>query len=80
MGAKVMTEQRTLWEYLEQGRSKEEYREQADKQRSRRETIKRLRASGHWLTLLRAPAPSRNRSRLTTFPWPPGRPTRSFSA
>ncbi len=48
-----MTEQQTLWEYLESGRSKEEYREQADKQRSRRESIKRLRAGGHWLTLLR---------------------------
>ncbi len=48
-----MTQQRTLWEYLEQGRSKEEYREQADRQRSRQETIKRLRAGGHWLTLLR---------------------------
>ncbi len=52
-GADVMTQQRTLWEYLEQGRSKEEYREQADRQRVRRETIKRLRAGGHWLTLLR---------------------------
>ena len=48
-----MTEQRTLWEYLEAGRSKEEYREQADRQRSRREAVKRLRAGGHWLTLLR---------------------------
>ncbi|HVS34854.1 MAG TPA: hypothetical protein VMS17_04680 [Gemmataceae bacterium] len=48
-----MSEQRTLWEYLEAGRSPEEFREQADKQRSRRETIKRLRAGGHWLTLLR---------------------------
>ena len=48
-----MTQQRTLWEFLEEGRSKEEYREHADKQRSRRQTLQRLRAGGHWLTLLR---------------------------
>jgi hypothetical protein len=48
-----MTSQRTLWEFLEEGRSKEQYREQAERQQSRRETIKRLRAGGHWLTLLR---------------------------
>jgi hypothetical protein len=48
-----MTEQRSLWEYLEEGRSKEEYLAQADKQQARRQTIQRLRAGGHWLTLLR---------------------------
>jgi hypothetical protein len=48
-----MAEQRTLWDYVEEGHSREEYLEQADKDRARRQTIKRLRASGHWLTLLR---------------------------
>jgi hypothetical protein len=47
-----MAEQRTLWDYLEEG-SKDEYDERADRERSRRRTFKRLRASGHWLTLLR---------------------------
>jgi hypothetical protein len=48
-----MTQQRTLWEYVESGAAKEEWHEQADKDASRRKTIKQLRASGHWLTLLR---------------------------
>jgi hypothetical protein len=48
-----MGNQRSLWEYAEENRSREEYREQADRDRSRRETFKKLRASGHWLTLLR---------------------------
>ena len=48
-----MANQRSLWEYLEERQSHEECRERADKDRSRRETFKRLRASGHWLTLLR---------------------------
>ena len=48
-----MTPQRTLWEQLEAGANKPEVPEQEDKDQSRRKTIKRLRASGHWLTLLR---------------------------
>ncbi len=48
-----MANQRSLWEYAEESRSREESREQADRERSRRETFKKLRASGHWLTLLR---------------------------
>ena len=48
-----MAVERTLWDYLEEGKSKEEALEQADKERSRRQTFKKLRASGHWLTLLR---------------------------
>ena len=48
-----MANQRSLWEYLEESRSHEEYRERADRDRSRRATFKKLRASGHWLTLLR---------------------------
>jgi hypothetical protein len=45
--------QRSLWDYAEDTRDHEELAEQADKERSRRQTFKRLRASGHWLTLLR---------------------------
>ena len=48
-----MSEQRTLWEYLEAGRSKKEYLEQAEKQEARRHAVQRLRSGGHWLTLLR---------------------------
>jgi hypothetical protein len=45
--------QRTLWDYAEESRTKDEEAERADRDRSRRRAIKRLRASGHWLTLLR---------------------------
>jgi hypothetical protein len=50
-----MTEQRTLWDELErpQPPSTEECREQTARDESRRRAITRLRASGHWLTLLR---------------------------
>lgn len=48
-----MAEQHTLWDFLDEGKSKEEYQEHADKEESRRQTFRRLRASGHWLTLLR---------------------------
>jgi len=48
-----MTPQPDLWDYVEAGAAKEEALEQADKERARRQTFKRLRASGHWLTLLR---------------------------
>ena len=42
--------QRTLWDYAEDVRGEEE---RADMRRARKETFKKLRASGHWLTLLR---------------------------
>jgi hypothetical protein len=45
--------QQSLWDFLDQGGSREEYLESAAKDDSRRRAIKRLRASGHWLTLLR---------------------------
>ena len=48
-----MTVQRSLWEYVEEGRTKTEFHEDADKERSRRQTFKRLGAGGHWLALLR---------------------------
>ena len=47
-----MAEERTLWDCVQEDDSAEECRERADRTRVRRETIKRLRASGHWLTLL----------------------------
>jgi hypothetical protein len=47
--------QRTLWDYAEQREESELQKEdeRADRDRSRRRTFRRLRASGHWLTLLR---------------------------
>jgi hypothetical protein len=48
-----MTSERNLWDYVEAGKDKEEVQHQAGKDEVRRSTIKRLRASGHWLTLLR---------------------------
>ncbi|HTU21706.1 MAG TPA: hypothetical protein VMG10_26955, partial [Gemmataceae bacterium] len=47
--------QRTLWDYAEDERppNTEEEIERAERERSRRETFKKLRSSGHWLTLLR---------------------------
>src|SRR5712692_7055024 len=47
-----MTQQQTLWDHLEASESKAESLEAADKEQARRTTYKRLRASGHWLTLL----------------------------
>jgi hypothetical protein len=49
-----MSEPQTLWDYVEAGGNREEFGEQADKDAARKQAIKRLRASGHWLTLLRA--------------------------
>src|SRR5580658_4544772 len=48
-----MSEQRTLWDLIEKTGRREEAAQQADMERSRRQTFKKLRASGHWLTLLR---------------------------
>jgi hypothetical protein len=45
--------EQTLWDFLEAAASREQFQEEADRGRTRRQTIKRLRASGHWLTLLR---------------------------
>ena len=45
--------QETLWDFLDQGGDREAYLESCDRDEARRRTIKRLRASGHWLTLLR---------------------------
>jgi hypothetical protein len=45
--------EQTLWDYLEAAASREQFQEETEKDRTRRHSIKRLRASGHWLTLLR---------------------------
>jgi hypothetical protein len=47
-----MSEQ-SLWDYVEEGSARQANLEQAEKDEVRRQTIKKLRASGHWLTLLR---------------------------
>jgi hypothetical protein len=48
-----MTQDPSLWDYLETVRRPEEPREQAAREQARRATFKRLRGGGHWLTLLR---------------------------
>jgi hypothetical protein len=47
--------QRTLWDYAEEESvpNAHEEKDRTDRERSRRQTFKKLRASGHWLTLLR---------------------------
>jgi hypothetical protein len=52
-------EDRTLWDYLEAAEqaaaaeNRQALLDREDRERTRRATIKKLRASGHWLTLLR---------------------------
>src|ERR1700732_2198513 len=48
-----MTQHHDLWEYAETRDKKPASQEQADKAQTRQQAIKRLRGSGHWLTLLR---------------------------
>src|SRR5947209_9024631 len=45
--------QQSLWDFLDSGRGREDYLEACDREDTRKRAIKRLRASGHWLTLLR---------------------------
>src|SRR4051812_42866956 len=45
--------QQSLWDFVEKGGGREEYLESSQRDESRRRAIKRLRAGGHWLTLLR---------------------------
>jgi hypothetical protein len=47
-----MAEQQTLWDFLEQGGSREEFLERHERERSRKQALQRLRLSGRWLTLL----------------------------
>ena len=42
-----------LWDYVEAQESDPKTPDSADKDQTRKKTIKRLRSSGHWLTLLR---------------------------
>jgi hypothetical protein len=48
-----MAEQRGLWDYIEEGLSKQEAFERQEREQARQQAVRRLRASGHWLTLLR---------------------------
>ncbi len=43
-----------LWDYLDEGRSKEEFLQAQKRNTTRQAAVRKLRASGHWLTLLRA--------------------------
>ena len=45
--------QRSLWDDTPNQLSSQQLAERAEKDQTRRQAIKRLRASGHWLTLLR---------------------------
>jgi len=47
-----MTE-RTLWDDVEEADERQALRDRLDREAARRTTFKRLRSSGHWLTLLR---------------------------
>jgi hypothetical protein len=48
-----MAHERTFWDQLDTGDSKKAVRDKAARDDSRHRAIKRLRGSGHWLTLLR---------------------------
>src|SRR5262249_40311707 len=52
-GRHRMVQQRTLWDQADKRTEREPFREKANKDDSRRQVLKRLRGSGHWLTLLR---------------------------
>jgi hypothetical protein len=49
----MMAEPQSLWDYAAADDSKKEREEEKDKKQARQKAIKRLRGSGHWLTLLR---------------------------
>ena len=48
-----MSEHKDLWDYLEVAETRAALQDAEDRDQVRRATIKKLRASGHWLTLLR---------------------------
>ena len=48
-----MTQQQRWWDGLDARGKKEAFRDRVAKDRSRQQALKRLRGSGHWLTLLR---------------------------
>jgi hypothetical protein len=49
-----MSQERSLWDYLDARPPAENERQRGDKDKTRRQALRRARASGHWLTLLRA--------------------------
>jgi len=48
-----MVHERNLWDHVAAGESKETFRENLAKADAQQQTIRRLRSSGHWRTLLR---------------------------
>ena len=48
-----MSEHKELWDFAEAVENRAALQDREDRERTRKETIKKLRASGHWLTLLR---------------------------
>src|SRR5436309_409961 len=48
-----MSEHKDLWDYAEAADNRAALQDREDRERTRQATIKKLRASGHWLTLLR---------------------------
>jgi hypothetical protein len=44
--------QRTFWDHLDEG-DPQQLHDKQERETARRQVVKRLRASGHWLTLLR---------------------------
>jgi hypothetical protein len=48
-----MSEHKDLWDYLEAADTRAALQDAEDREQVRKATIKKLRASGHWLTLLR---------------------------
>ena len=48
-----MSEHKDLWDYAEAANNRAALQDREDRERTRQATIKKLRASGHWLTLLR---------------------------
>ena len=48
-----MVHERNLWDHVSAGESKETFRENLAKADAQQQTIRRLRSSGHWRTLLR---------------------------
>lgn len=48
-----MSEHKDLWDYAEAAETRAALQNREEREQTRRATIKKLRASGHWLTLLR---------------------------
>ena len=48
-----MSEHKDLWDYAEAAENRAAHQDRQAREQTRQATIKKLRASGHWLTLLR---------------------------